>query len=352
MISGCITPYITSLISTINMNKDSINNLLKQYLDNTITKNNLEQLMYYISRTSADEGLHQLMKAQWELEESDRSFDDLQSELLYQKIIADPRFGDSETTKHKPIFPFRRFISIAAGLLLFLGIGFIVYRYLKTPAPQPEIVYEEKTVPFGQKIQMQLADGTIVWINSGSKLKFPTKFTGTKRELFLDGEAYFDVAHDASRPFIIHTGKVATQVLGTAFDIKAYGSNDFDVTVARGKVSVGLMDQQLGVLTAEQGLSYNSISRVSKRYPIVLSKLRWMFGDLIFDNMKMADAVTTLERWYDIKITLTDPQIRSRRFSASFLKHEHIGQVLNVLSEIAHFSYKQQGNNFIIQKQQ
>jgi len=333
------------------MNKDSINNLLKQYLDNTITKNDLEQLMYYISRASADEGLHQFMKAQWELEESDRSFDDLQSELLYQKITADPRFGDNETTTPKPIFPFSQFISIAAGLLLFLGIGFIAYRYLKTPALQPGIVYEEKTVPFGQKIQMQLTDGTVVWINSGSKLKFPTKFTGAKRELYLEGEAYFDVAHDASRPFIIHTGKVATQVLGTAFDIKAYGPSEFDVTVTRGKVSVGLIDQQLGVLTSEQGLSYNSISKLSKRYPVTLAKLRWMYGDLIFDNMKMADAAETLERWYDVKITITNPQIRSRRFSASFLKHEHIGQVLNVLSEIAHFSYKQQGKSFTIQKQ-
>jgi len=333
------------------MNKDSINNLLKQYLDNTITKNDLEQLMHYISRASADEGLHQLMKAQWELEENDHSFDDLQNELLYQKITADPRFGNIETTTPKPVFPFRRFISIAAGLLLFLGIGFIAYRYLQTPSPQPGIVYEEKTVPFGQKIQMQLADGTIVWINSGSKLKFPTKFTGAKRELYLEGEAYFDVAHDASRPFIIHTGKVATQVLGTAFDIKAYGLSEFDVTVTRGKVSVGLIDQQLGVLTSEQGLSYNSISKLSKRYPVTLAKLRWMYGDLIFDNMKMADAAETLERWYDVKITLTDPQIRSRRFSASFLKHEHIGQVLNVLSEIAHFSYKQQGKSFTIQKQ-
>jgi transmembrane sensor len=197
---------------------------------------------------------------------------------------------------------------------------------------------------------MQLTDGTVVWINSGSKLKFPTKFTGAKRELYLEGEAYFDVAHDASRPFIIHTGKVATQVLGTAFDIKAYGPSEFDVTVTRGKVSIGLIDQQLGVLTSEQGLSYNSISKLSKRYPVTLAKLRWMYGDLIFDNMKMADAAETLERWYDVKITITDPQIRSRRFSASFLKHEHIGQVLNVLSEIAHFSYKQQGKSFTIQK--
>ena len=334
------------------MNKESINNLLKQYLNNTITKNDLEQLMHYISQASTDDELYQLMKEQWDSEENEHSFADLQSELLYQKIVTDPRFSDNKATNLKPVFPFRRFISIAAGLLLFLGLGSVIYYYLRRSAPQPAIAYEEKTVPFGQKIQIQLTDGTVVWINSGSKLKFPTKFTGTKRELYLDGEAYFDVAHDASRPFIIHTGKVATQVLGTAFDIKAYGSNEFDVTVARGKVSVGLIDQQLGVLTAEQGLSYNSISKLSKRYPVTLSKLRWMFGDLVFDNMRVDDAAKTLERWYDVKITLTDPQIRSRRFSASFLKHEHIGQVLNVLSVIAHFTYEQQGKNFIIQKQQ
>ncbi|NOW94946.1 FecR family protein [Mucilaginibacter sp. SG564] len=334
------------------MNNKSINNLLKQYLNNTITKDDLEQLMHYISQASTDDDLSRSMKEQWELDENSYPFDDLQNELLYQKIVADPRFSGDGSTTPKPVFPFRRFISIAAGLLLFLGIGFAGYRYLKPAAHPQEIAYEEKIVPFGQKIQIQLADGTVVWINSGSKLRFPAKFTGEKRELYLDGEAYFDVAHDPSRPFIIHTGKVATQVLGTAFDIKAYGSNEFDVTVARGKVSVGLIDQQLGVLTAQEGLSYNSISKLSKKYPVTLSKLRWMFGDLIFDNMKMSDAVETLQRWYDVKITLTDPQIRSRRFSASFLKHEHISQVLDVLSAIAHFTYKQQGKNFIIQKQQ
>ena len=334
------------------MNNESINSLLKQYLNNTITKDDLEQLMHYISRASTDDELSQSMKEQWELDENIYSFDDLQNELLYQKIVTDPRFKGDEFATPKPVFPLRRFISIAAGLFLFLGIGFVAYRYLKPTARPQEMAYEEKIVPFGQKIQIQLADGTVIWINSGSKLRFPLKFTGAKRELYLDGEAYFDVAHDPSRPFIIHTGKVATQVLGTAFDIKAYGSSEFDVTVARGKVSIGLIDQQLGVLTAEQGLSYNSISKLSKKYQVTLSKLRWMYGDLIFDNMRMGDAAETLERWYDVKITLTDPQIRSRRFSASFLKHEHIGQVLTVLSQIAHFTYKQQGKSFIIQKQQ
>jgi transmembrane sensor len=331
------------------MNRESINDLLKQYLNNTISKNDLEQLMRHISAASSDDELHLLMQEQWDLDDH-QSPDTAQNDFLYQKIITDPRFSGDTGSPRGRIFPFRRFLSIAAGLLLFLGIGSIVYQYIKRPVPQTAVVYEKKTVPFGQKIQMQLADGTNVWINSGSTLKFPAKFTGAKRELYLEGEAYFDVAHDASRPFIIHAGKVATQVLGTAFDIKAYGPSEFDVTVTRGKVSVGLTDQQLGVLTAEQGLSYNNISKLSKRYPVTIAKLRWMYGDLIFDNMKMGDAAETLERWYDIKITLTDPRIRSRRFSASFLKHEHIGQVLNVLSQIAHFNYTQQGKNFIIQK--
>jgi ferric-dicitrate binding protein FerR (iron transport regulator) len=291
------------------------------------------------------------MKEDWENRDGEYTIDDAQSNILYERIVADPRFKLIKKRADKPVFSIRVLTGIAAGVLVFLCVGFIINYYLKRAPQQKEIVYQEKTVPLGQKIQIELSDGTVIWLNSGSRLKVPLNFIGDKRELYLQGEAYFDVAHDASKPFIIHTGNVITQVMGTAFNIKAYGSFELDVTVARGKVSVGLKNRQLGVLTSNRGLSYDSRNNLTKQYYTNAAKVRWMYGDLIFDNIKMEEAVKTLERWYNIKITVSDPKVKAYRFTASFLNHENIDQVLKVLSELTHFNYSQQGKSFIIQAQ-
>jgi transmembrane sensor len=333
------------------VNNNDLNNLLKQYLANTISKDDYEKLMHHISRSASDHELHQLMKEDWEDLAGEQSIDNTPNNILYQKIIADPRFKLTKKRVDKPAFSFRMFIRVAAGVLLFLCVGLVVNYHLKKIPQQKEIVYQEKIIPLGQKTQMELSDGTVIWLNSGSRIKFPLNFTGDKRELYLQGEAYFDVAHDASRPFIIHTGNVITQVIGTAFNIKAYGPTELDITVSRGKVSVGLKNRQLGVLTSNRGLSYNIRNNLARQYYTNAAKVRWMYGDLIFDNINMNEAAKTLERWYNITITVSDPKVKAYRFTASFLKHENIDQVLKVLSELTHFTYSQQGKNFIIRAQ-
>lgn len=304
--------------------------------------------MHHISRSASDHELYNLMKEDWENHARRHSIDDAQSDTLYERIVADPRFKLTEKRVDTSVFSIRVFTRIAAGVLLFLCVSFVISYYLKKAPQQKEIVYQEKIVPFGQKTQIELADGTVIWLNSGSKLKVPLNFTGNKREVYLQGEAYFDVAHDASKPFIIHTANAITQVIGTAFNMKAYGSFKLDVIVARGKVSVGLKNRQLGVLTSNRGLCYDSRSNLTMQYNTNAAKVRWMYGDLIFDNTNMEEAAKTLDRWYNTQIILADPKVKAYQFTASFLNHENIDQVLKVLSELTHFTYTQVGNSFII----
>lgn len=330
------------------MNKERISFLLKRYTSNNISREDYEELMACISRSANDQELHELMEQEWDGLNAEHSFDDIQREYLYQKITADPRFSLSTEPPDKPVFHFRRWMSVAAGIFIVLGIVFFVAYRAKFTPQQQAVVYFEKTVPYGKKIQIGLPDGTQVWVNSGSKLKYPSSFTGSKRELYLEGEAYFDVAHDEKRPFIIHTGKVFTQVLGTAFNVKAYGSNKVSVTVARGKVSVALKSKVLSVLTPNECLSYNQVSGDSKKYTVNASRLRWMNGDLIFDNITLGEAAQVLERWYNVKIAFTDPTTKDNHFTASFLKHENIDQVLNVISELSRFKYERNASDITI----
>lgn len=331
------------------MNKERISFLLKRYTENNIISDDYQELMGYISLSASDHELHELMEEEWDRLNEEHSFDKMQKELLYQRITSDPRFVLSIELPDKRVFGLKKWLSVAAGLLIFLSVGFYIAYRINTTPQQQAIVYQERVVPNGKKIQIGLPDGTQVWVNSGSKLRFPSSFTGNKRELYLEGEAYFDVAHDAKRPFIIHTGKVFTQVLGTAFNVKAYGSNEMSVTVARGKVSVGLLNKLLSVLTPNLCLSYNQMNGNAKTYKVDASKLRWMNGDLIFDNMKLDEAARIIERWYDVQINFTGAEAKTHRFTASFLKHENIDQVMNVLSELSGFKYDRDGKKITIQ---
>jgi ferric-dicitrate binding protein FerR (iron transport regulator) len=330
------------------VNKERISFLLKKFTTNNISREDYDELMAWVSRSADDQELYDLMEQEWDSLNEEGSFDDIEKEHLYQKITSDPRFSLSTEPPERPVFYFRRWMSVAAGIFLVVSIIFFVAYRLKLTPPQQAVVYYEKTVPYGKKIQIGLPDGTQVWVNSGSKLKYPSSFTGNKRELYLEGEAYFDVAHDEKRPFIIHTGKVFTQVLGTAFNIKAYGSSKMSVTVARGKVSVGLQRKLLSILTPNQCLSYNQVNGDAKKYKVNASRLRWMNGDLIFDNTNLGEAAQVLERWYNVKITFANPKAKAYQFTASFLKHEDIDQVMNVLSELSRFRYERNASEITI----
>ncbi|MEN0052816.1 MAG: FecR domain-containing protein [Mucilaginibacter sp.] len=330
------------------MSKERISFLLKKYTTNSINREDYDELMGYISRSGNDEELYELMEKEWDNLNEEGSFHDLDHANLYHKITSDPRFSLSTEPSEKSVFYFRRWMSVAAGIFMVFGVVAFLLHRTKQMSQQQAVVYYEKTVPYGKKIQIGLSDGTQVWVNSGSKLRYPSSFTGSKRELYLEGEAYFDVAHDEKRPFIIHTGKVFTQVLGTAFNIKAYGSSKMSVTVARGKVSVGLQRKLLSILTPNQCLSYNQISGDAKKYKVNASRLRWMNGDLILDDTNLGEAAQVIERWYNVKITFNNPDVKTYHFTASFLKHENIDQVMNVLSELTRFRYERNGSEIII----
>ena len=331
------------------MDKERISLLLKRYTENNIVRADFDELMAYMANAANDKELHELMQEQWNNITDDYSFDELQQSLLFQKITADPRFAQSITLPERKVFRLKKWMSVAAGLLFFLSAGFYAVHRLKTPPPQEIVEYHQRIVPYGKKVQIGLPDGTQVWVNSGSKLTYPSSFTGNTRELYLEGEAYFDVVHDAKRPFILHTGKVITRVLGTAFNVKAYGATEMSVTVARGKVSVGMQNKLLSVLIPNECLSYNRVNGDSKKYHVDASKLRWMSGDLIFDNTNLEEAAHVIERWYDVQISFNNPKAKNYHFTASFLKHENIDQIMEVLSEFSGFTYKREGKKITIQ---
>lgn len=203
-----------------------------------------------------------------------------------------------------------------------------------------------------QKKQVRLADGSLVWVNAGSTLRYPKIFSGGLREVYLSGEAYFDIAHDASKPFIIHTGTTITRVLGTAFNIKEdKKTHTIKVTVTRGKVSVADGDHLLGILTPDQQISFNSENnKVVKAHVDAEQAISWRQKDLQFEDISFGDAVAQLQEQFHVKIAFSNDKLRNCRFSGTSLNGEELNKVLDVICAINKATYTENTDGSILIK--
>ena len=184
---------------------------------------------------------------------------------------------------------------------------------------------------------IQLPDGSTVIVSPGSKLNYPSSFDGlAKREVYLDGQAYFDVKHNPSKPFIIYTGKLKTVVLGTAFEINAWSDeSDIRVTVSRGKVKIQDENNRvLKIISPNQQITYNTLNENIIQKDVNLSEyLAWKDHDLLLSDVTISEAAALLEDRFQVKILIGDDHLKSKRFTTTVLKGEKIETILNSITE-------------------
>jgi transmembrane sensor len=225
--------------------------------------------------------------------------------------------------------------------------------YLEWPALQNRLHPVQLTtlqVPANQKKEIILADGSQVWVNTGSEIKYPKVFNGKVREVYLSGEAFFDIAHDASKPFIIHTGKVVTTVLGTAFNIREdKGKNTIEVTVTRGKVSVANGKKLLGVLTPNQQISFNTLKEEAVKGTVDANLvIAWQQSELHFDDVSFADAVSQLQQRFNVKISFGNDKLKNCRFTGTSLNGEKLDKILKVICAFNNATYQTKSDGSIL----
>ncbi|MEO8415865.1 MAG: FecR domain-containing protein [Ginsengibacter sp.] len=227
-----------------------------------------------------------------------------------------------------------RYVKLAAAAVI-TGIVFVSSLYfLKNSSPEKYANVPAKTVA-AEHIKNRvifLPDGSRAILSPGSKLNYPSTFDGkNKREVYLEGQAFFDVKHKKSMPFIVHTGNIETKVLGTAFNIKALpGEDDIIVTVKRGRVSVNDNSKLLGIITPNQQMTYTkSIVKSLIRTVKNEGYLNWKQEDLLIDNLAISEAAKLIEDRYNVKIQINNPEIQSLRFTTTFSKNETLEEILN-----------------------
>ncbi|MBO9636511.1 MAG: FecR domain-containing protein, partial [Chitinophagaceae bacterium] len=195
-----------------------------------------------------------------------------------------------------------------------------------------------------------LPDSTQVWLNAASTLEFPPEFGNNKREVFLSGEAYFDVRHAEKVPFIIHTGKISTTVLGTAFNIKAYEDlSNVTVSVSRGKVRVNYLEKEVATLAPGQQVKVNNNgSGVPDRRSGIGQVAAWQQGNLMYDDETILDIAADLERMYNVSIKVSDIAVRNMRISTSFSRQTGVEQALQIICSLTDRKMVQRKGEYFI----
>ncbi len=221
-----------------------------------------------------------------------------------------------------------------------------------------KLTYNKLTVPYGKRFDLILSDGTSVFLNSGSSIKYPVKFIkGFNRQVFLNGEAFFDVAKDQSHPFIVDTKELNVQVLGTKFNVQTYQEDsNVDVVLVEGKVGMDsqkTLEYKQNEVVLEPGFkgSFNK-----KRRNIITKRVNtsiytsWMNGTVVFRNTPFKEIVKKLERLYNVTITINNKDfIDNESFNASIeVDNESIEQVLNYFNKVYQIEYEIINNQILI----
>ncbi len=374
--------------------------LIDKFLNNTITASELEELKTYLH----DPKNHLKFKTYLnDLRDVNIALDDQDWKLAYNSVI--DRIQKTKPEKH---FSFGR-MKYAAIIILCLGIGYLYQKqhvtensklvianenitlelengtiqilneggiskvtntkgeiignqkgsqitYVKSATEAEEtLVYNTLTIPYGKRFKIQLSDSTVVHLNSGTTLKYPVKFiAGQKRNVFLDGEAFFVVAKDEKHPFTVHADAVNIRVLGTQFNVSSYFEDEYINTVlAEGSVSVYDSENLYNGATATSLTpGYGAIWKKNDKTIVVEEaevemSTAWIKGKVVFRYMTFENIIRKLERHYNVVIINNNESLSKERFAASF-DIETIEEVLESFKKNYQINYTIKNNVILI----
>lgn len=244
---------------------------------------------------------------------------------------------------------------IAVVILLVLSVGITSYRLgSNSLEKETPLVYFETVTPMGSQSKVILPDGSVVWVNAGSSLRYSKDFNKHQRQIYLEGEAYFEVAPDTLNPFIVKSNIVSVRVLGTCFNVKAYKNDEtIDVSLVSGKVNVSLdkgKDPAGEVeLTPNRMLSYNKETEQMEMKKIDgKNAYDWTNGNLRFEEKTFSEIAKELERKYSIHIRIETEKLKKEVFTGSFSGYYSLNDVLHEIDVERKYSWKRINDVLII----
>ena len=212
-----------------------------------------------------------------------------------------------------------------------------------------EIVYNTIIVPRAGEYNLLLADGTRVWLNSESELRYPVEFSGDRREVYLKGEGYFEVARDAEKPFCVQADDVEIQVLGTIFDVNAYQDRESVITtLVSGKVAVHSRKggNFVEIKPGEQAEVQDRV--VTVKQVDVRKSIAWIEGKFYFDEMPLENIMKQLARWYNIEVFFVAQELKSYEFTGLIRKDFSAERVFEIIEKTTQVKFHVKGRSVIV----
>lgn len=291
--------------------------------------------------------------------------------------LAEDNFVPTSSKRNKLLLLF-------ASIVVLLSIGsFVLINFNTNKTQTAAISRNQISTRNGSKTSLKLADGTLVTLNADSKLEYPENFSGNTREVTLQGEAFFEVAHNAKNPFIIHTKAMDIKVLGTVFNVKAYsGDRTSEASLIKGSIEVIINNRKAGKIilkpnekisvlntgnevvdaansekphytnnksTASAGSTASVIIDKLKQDPKenIIEEIAWTQNKLVFKNEKLENIVVMLKRWYGENVILENENLKELKCTGTYYQ-ENLAQVILSLQLANNFKTRRENNNIII----
>lgn len=328
------------------MNKETAYKIIRYFADGLIPSRYRQQVMSWLIDEADREAKDEALKRVW-----DETDDVMNADAMSQSVLRNQALrvhhGHQERARQIRLKVLKYAAVIFLPIALCLGTWFIASNQMASQAMLAECHVEN-----GQTKVLRLSDGTLVRLNAGSSLFYPQRFSRlfSRRDVYLDGEAHFDVAENGSQPFVVHVGNLKVKVLGTHFNVKAYPAEELvTTTLEQGRVKVYGDKIAMTLLPDEQAV-YNRISgKMTKRSVDSGNYNQWMKGKLLFDQTPLKVIIADLQRRYDVSIKATPAVDLSRRFTMAFRADEGVGDVMRVLEKISgNLNYIHQHHTIIL----
>ncbi|MEP7107202.1 MAG: FecR domain-containing protein [Ferruginibacter sp.] len=318
------------------MSEERLSYLFLKYINNTCSQREMEEFFIYIGKAKTDMRLRGLIKKVYE--EIKQSHPSLSYVNEAGKLI----FTAPGEEYHTPFIekPGKNKLAKALAIAVCTVIVAGAFWLSRKPADNNSIAaIKTLTKKFTERKEQRyllLPDSTQVWLNAASSLQYPDEFRSGKREVYLTGEAFFDVKHADKIPFLIHTGNITTTVLGTAFNVRAYtDQSEIRVAVTRGKVKVSRDDKLVAVLTKgkEVRISYTS-DQVIQKDVAVENIAGWQQGNLEYDDASLEDIVKDLQNVFNTEIKIGDTALSRLNVTTSFNRDMGAEKALEILARL------------------
>ena len=211
--------------------------------------------------------------------------------------------------------------------------------------------YYTLNVPYGAEYDLVLPDGSKVYLNAGSVLRYPERFNDTRREVFLTGEAYLEVVHDDRHPFIVQTHDVAIRVLGTTFNINVYPDSKWvKTTLVEGKIEIQCGGRHIEMKPGTQ-VAYCKETHETTYHPVnTRLYTSWKDGYYDFENMELEELAQIFTRWYNVQIDFAEPELKTLRFSGRLKRYESAEELFEMLDYVHRVTFSIENERIVIRR--